>query len=388
MLIAEKVPHPVPPPLAGEGEGGGIPGQILSGKLERKNASLAEAERALTVKEVEFSLHTRGKCSFWATEKGTGAQAASFYKARFAQGATIVPRSFWFVQVKPSPLGFDPHQPPLETDSKAIKEAKAPYRDVKFEGNVENRILYATLLSTDLLPFEHLDYRLVVLPIEPEEDQYKLLDANEARKRGFLHLARWLEKVEVEWAKRRSAKAERVTAIGWLDYRKKLTSQNPQAKYRVIYPLAATYICAAVITSIPTNFPTLGQAVPISGLLIDHALYCFETDDQNEAHFLAAILNAPEIDARIKPMQARGLFGPHDIHKKVLEFPIPQFNSENSSHRQLAELGKDCTAKVERWLAGGGAGNIKSIGRLRGMVREVLKDELKEIDELVKKILG
>ncbi len=86
-------------------------------------------------------------------------------------------------------------------------------------------------------------------------------------------------------------------------------------------------------------------------------------------------------------MQSRGLWGPRDICKKVLELPIPQFDAKNPAHGGLAELGRQCGIKVERWLGSGSTGNIKSIGRLRGMVREMLKDELREIDTVVKEIL-
>jgi Eco57I restriction-modification methylase len=365
-----------------------ITGQILSGKLERKNASLAEAERALTVEDVEFSLYTRGKRSFWAAEKDKGTKGASFYKTRFFQGATIVPRSFGFVQVRSSPLGFNPDLPPLETAERARQEAKYAYKSVFFKDTVESHFLYATLLSTDLLPFGHLDYRLVVLPIEPEEDHYKLLNANEAHKRGFLHLARWLEKAEEEWIKRRSAKAERITAIGWLDYRRKLTAQNPQTKYRIIYNASGTNVVATVIKNKVIEFEINGQLICTEGFLADYVTYAYETINGDEAFYLAAVLNAPEVDKQIKPMQARGLWGPRHIVKKVLELSIPQFDAKDAVHRRLAELGKECSAKVERWLAGGGAGEIKSIGRLRGMVREMLKSELKEIDGLAKEILG
>ena len=67
---------------------------------------------------------------------------------------------------------------------------------------MESQFLYATLLSTDLLPFGHLDHRLVVLPIEPEGDRYRLIDANEAHRRGFLSLERWLGWAEKEWVTR------------------------------------------------------------------------------------------------------------------------------------------------------------------------------------------
>ena len=48
----------------------------------------------------------------------------------------------------------------------------------------------------------------------------------------------------------------------------------------------------------------------------------------------------------------------------------------------------DWAKRKPHWLKSGGAGKINSIGKLRGMVRDMLKDELKEIDTLVHKILG
>jgi hypothetical protein len=93
------------------------------------------------------------------------------------------------------------------------------------------------------------------------------------------------------------------------------------------------------------------------------------------------------LDKLIKPMQARGLWGARHIHKKVLDFPIPQFDPSKKEHLRLAELGKACSKKVAQWLASGGPGKTRSIGRLRAMVREMLQEELKEIDELTRQVL-
>ena len=364
-----------------------IVGQVLSGKLERKNASFEEAEETLIIEDTEFSLHTLGKRSFWATEEDTGRQMESFYKTRFAQGASIVPRSFWFVQVQPSPLGFDPNHPLLETAERAEKEAKKAYKSVFFKDTVESRFLYATLLSTDLLAFGHLDHRLVVLPIEPEGDRYRLIDANEAHRRGFLNLERWIKKAEEEWVKRRSAKAERISALDWLNYRKKLTSQNPKARYRVIYNTSGTFLAAAVVKNKPIKFEISGQRIIAEGFAAESVTYYCETSIKDEAFYLVTLLNAPTIDTLVKPMQARGLWGPRHFHKKVLELPIHQFHTANPVHCKLAELGEEYSTKVQQWLASGGKGKIKSIGKLRGIVREMLKDELEEIDRMVKEIL-
>lgn len=339
------------------------------------------------VEDADFFLNRHGKRSFWATEKGKDSHEASFYARYFKQGATIAPRSFWFVQIKPSHLGFDTQRPLLETDPRAMELAKKPYRDIRFEGNVESGFLYATLLSTDLIPFGHLEYRLVVLLIEPKDDHYILIDRGKAHKDGLYGLGKWLEKAEEEWAKRRSVKAEQVTLLQWLDYRGKLTTQNPQTKYRVIYNTSGTNLTAAVVQNEQVEFKINDQKIGTSGFIADAKIYSCELNNLNEVFFLASVLNAPLIDQLIKPMQSRGLFGPSDIHKKVFEISISQFKMDNPLHFRLAELGNECTVKVEKWVAGRGVGKIKSIGRLRGMIRKMLNDELKRIEKLVKEIL-
>jgi len=364
-----------------------LSGQILHGKLTRKNTSFIEAERLLNIKDVHFSLHIRGKRSFWSSGKAGLATESSFYKKRFAQGATIVPRSFWFVQIKPFPLGINPRLPLFETADRAKEMAKNAYKDITFRGNVECRFLFATLLSTDLLPFGHLDHRMVVLPIVPEDDHFKLLDKEQARQQGFLYLEQWLEKAEMEWKKRRGVKAERITILEWLDYRRKLTLQNPKAKYRVIYNTSGTFLTAAMVENGAIFFEIGEQVVEAQGFVANDKIYYYETSNYQEAFYLVTVLNAPVIDRLIKPMQSRGLWGPRDIHKKVLELPIPQFDANNPVHKQLVEIGEESSIKVKKWLASGGAGQVKSIGTLRGRVREMLKSELNEINELVQNIL-
>ena len=55
--------------------------------------------------------------------------------------------------------------------------------------------------------------------------------------------------------------------------------------------------------------------------------------------------------------------------------------------RSLAELSRACTQKVTDWLEAGGPGKIRSIGKLRSMVREMLVEERSEIDEWVEPLL-
>lgn len=379
VLIAEKAPkgalnYPVP-------------GEILRGKLARKNASLEEAEQSLTVEPVHYHLHRVGNRSFWATVAPKENSGRSPYGRLFAQGASMVPRSFWLVDVSSSRRGINPELAAIATSAYARSQAKAAYKDVCVTGNVERRFLYATLLSSDLLPFGHLAYRLAVLPIEPRETRYQIVDAQGARKRGLLCLAQWLEKVEQEWQARRGRKAAGLSALEWLDYRGKLTGQNPRSRYCVIYNTSGTFLTAAVLERGPIHLPAAGQEVTAEGFVADTKTYWYETDNKDEAYYLAAILNAPVIDELIKPMQSRGSFGPRDIHKKVFELSVPRFDKRLDVHLQVARLGKTCSERVLQWLAESGQGETKSIGRLRARVRKLLHEDLIKLTALVESIL-
>jgi len=361
--------------------------QNFSGKLKRKNSSLGEAEQALTITSEELFVTQVGKRSFFATSKRKPTVGArSFYQPYFKQGATIVPRSLWFVDVKSHPVfGFDPSLPYVSTTERAQKEAKTVYKGLRLEGNIERDFLYATLLSTDIVPFGRLDFRLVVLPLLPSGKHFKILSADEAREQGFLNLANWLERAQGEWGKRRGEKAERMDIYERLDRVKGITGQNRLAEYKVLYPTSATYLCSCVVEDRPISFEVERQKVEIQGFVAESTEYYYETANRQEAYYLAAILNSPTVDELLKPMQSRGLWGPRHIHKKVLEIPIPQYNPSDTKHQALSQLGEQCTQKVEQLLPQ--LVKSRSIGHTRRLIKAELKEELTQIDEIVKQIL-
>jgi len=378
-----------------------LPGEILRGRLRRRNASWEEAGRDLKTEATEFQVVQQGRRSFLSAGSDETFNRRSYYRPHFREGATIVPRSFWFLELKSAPtpraLTESSHLA-VATDPRAQAEAKPCYKLVRFEADVEADFIYATLLSTDLLPFGHLDFRPVVLPLIEDGQGYRLLDAQQARGKGHLKLAEWLERAQTIWAAIRKEKAAKANALAWLNYRNKLTEQNPKAKYVVLYTRSATFLCAAALRVTQTCFPRSAALVSDQEIVPQHfvaadATYYFETEDPKEAGFLAALLNAPRIDSLIKPMQARGLWGPRDIHKKVWELPIPQFNSGDKMHLRLAKLAEACAQKVKRMVPGlkksfEGVRGPRVIGRVRTAVRDALKAELTEIDGIVKHILN
>jgi type I restriction-modification system DNA methylase subunit len=361
--------------------------EFISGNLKRKNTGLVEAEKSLKFDEGSLFLSAKGERSFLSpSEEGYIEKQRSPYHTMFKQGATIVPRNFWFVDIKPHPrLGFNPSTPYVETSEASEKTAKETYKGISLKGNIEKEFLYATLLSTDLVPFSYLNFRIVVLPLIQEDESYSIIKEKEASRRGYINLSKWLQKAHEEWEEKRGEKAEKMDIYQRLDRIRGLTGQNPSAKYKVLYPAGATYLCSCVIENKSIKIDICDQELKLQGFLTEHKLYIFNTDKKAEAYYICSVLNAPIIDEVIKPMQTRGLFGPRDIEKKVWELPIPEFDSSNQDHMILARLGEECTKKVSKFLSQGIP--KKSIGNLRKMIKGKLVDEIKEIDVIVKRIL-
>lgn len=363
-----------------------VPGEVVTGELAIRNAGLDAAEKALRFQAAPFHLSVMGSRSFWST-----AAAVKFtespYKGQFAQGATIVPRAFWLVDLKASEYGFDANVPPLVSALTAQDLAKPAYKGCVIEGNVESRFIYATLMPADMLPFGFLRLQPIVLPIVIKWDNYRLRDADQARQEGFVHLADWLDKVQKEWLKRGGAKTKQTTAIQWLDYRRKLTGQDPKVRFRAIYATSGTHVCACVLDD-----RTVGKSVHAGlkpqGFALDCTTYSLDATSREEADYVVAVMNAPYLDTAIKSSQARGLWGARHVHKKVLDLPIPRFNPAKREHVRLAEIGEACAKRAKKWGDSGGPGNTRSIGRLRSNIRELLKAELAEIDAIVKPMLG
>jgi hypothetical protein len=109
----------------------------------------------------------------------------------------------------------------------------------------------------------------------------------------------------------------------------------------------------------------------------------YETDNEMEAHYLCAVLNSSIVDELIKPIQTEGLYGERDIIRRPFMFSIPKFNPNELIHKRLAELSKICHEKASKVKL-----TKKSVAGKRKEIREALKSEIAEINELVSKLLG
>jgi hypothetical protein len=146
----------------------------------------------------------------------------------------------------------------------------------------------------------------------------------------------------------------------------------------VIYNASGTNVSATYVDR---------QKLPLR-FVVDHKLYWLTVAEPAEAHYLTAIFNADATNHAIKPFQSTGLLGERDVHKKLLDLPIPLFDSKKLVHRELATLGIEAYRQAKAAIRDGNFPADTSLARQRAYIRTALEGTLLRIDDLVRALLG
>jgi hypothetical protein len=354
-----------------------LPAVEWHGRLSERDAPWSEAKPRLTVQEKTARVIHLGEHTALSTEEGKESPSKrSPYAARFRQGATIVPRNFYFVRVRDLKPPPDPERLYwAETDPDQAETAKPPYKEVKLKGEVEGRFIFCTVLSKHLLPFVLLEPATVVLPVVIESSDLVVKTSRQIREAGNRAFAKWMVEAERIWTVSRGAKASKQNVYQRLDYGRELTHQLVKARHLVVYNAAGTNLCAAHVDRKELPLPFVAE----------HKLYWAACRSKDEAFYVSAILNADTVNAEIKPFQSRGLMGERDIEKKVLSLPIPDWDPDIPDHQRLADLGRQASDEARRAVVA--ATLPAALGRKRAVVRTALKELLAKIDSAVRRLL-
>lgn len=363
-----------------------VNGKIISGKLPEHNCNLKVASSLLEEKEVKFHYIKQGNASAISIRKTKSNQLENPYKKNFKQGATIVPRCFYFVELDQQiPPDFEDRILNIKTSEAIEADAKRPWKGLKFNGKIESRFLFRTALAKSILPFALYNPDLVVLPVLIETDHtnnktIKLFESEELRREGYLNAARWFKNVEDTWQLLRTEKNQSISSVDYLNWQNKLTEQNLNAHYLVLYNGRGSDSCANIVIRNELDLE----------FFADHAIYWTYSFDINEANYLSSFLNSRILNLNMKDFQSSGLFGARNIHRKILDIYFPRYDESNEAHRQLAELSKAAHQKAKEYLEKNPPQKELSatrLGRLRMEIKKYLSEEMKEIDKLVKIIL-
>ena len=363
---------------------GQLPGRVLSGKLPGHNIPLSSAAPRIREESGVFHLSRLGDMTAWTFNKYISVSSdINAYKDAFRPGANIYPRCFYFVDVTQYYTGSLQRRLLLFSSSKAVlKEAKAPWK-LSLHGTVNTRFLFRTALANNILPFTLNGTRLVLLPLEIKQGHVTLLTPEQLERKSEIETAQWFQQVEKNWKEYRTEKNSNTSALKYLDWTAKLTSQSINSDYIVLYNKSGTNVCSTVIN--------LNIFTEIS-FFADYTTYVFFTNNICEAHYLAAYLNSPQVNEAIKPFQTHGQQGERDICKRILDVPLPLFDADNPDHRELAELGALATQKSAAFVGAlklgkdGGTLPPHQLGRLRGEIRDFLRAELEAIDKALRRI--
>lgn len=345
------------------------------GKFDVKNSKFAEANNKLTLNEESYSPPLL-----------EGNRSPYYDKLRM--GARLAPRPFWFIEFEPHPeFGINPKLPKAKNTEDSSKQAKKEWKKVTLSGNLEIQYIFSTLLSRDVLPFGYREMRPVFIPAIIENGKYHLLDSDELMRRGDTNAAKWLDTVESYWFQLGTDKSKTnfPSILKRIDYQRLLSSQKNR-RYVLVYAKAGKYLISTVIDKekIP-GFKLNNSIIKVQSFVAESDTWIFESDNENEAHYLCSLLNSDVLNEAVRPLQTRGLYGERDIHRRPFLFNIPIYDPNNTNHLRLSEISKNQHEIVKKLRS-----SIQSKGitgpRLR--IKKILAKEIKEIDELVKQILN
>lgn len=358
------------------------PGKSFSGRLPSRSATWDEAKPHLRSQSSDFELAFLGKRSAWRPVNPNSAMTVEEwleyrpnpYVSKFRQGAVLYPQTLMIVKSKSDPAKST-GSIRVFTDPAASRDAKKLPR-TKVNHLVEPSSVFYTFAGEHLLPYTaSSEPWMVLLPTtqNPRDPEFRPQTPDELRKDGKVQTASWLQWANKRWARVRK-KGDRTPLWERIDHLGQFSGQSQRDRYLVIYTAAAKRPVACVVDTQALDLP----------LIVRDRTYWMSTRLRAEADFVAAFLNSTYAADRILDWMNRGLFGPRDINKRVLDVPWPEFDPEDSEHVQLAKIGRRLAAQAE---AAETKVDEKTTARRRRAIRERLSEDLAlEVEEHVARI--
>ncbi|MFX1325982.1 MAG: class I SAM-dependent DNA methyltransferase, partial [Promethearchaeota archaeon] len=277
----------------------------------------------------------------------------SQYKRKFYQGATIVPRSLVFFQIKEKKNGFLI----IESDPDILSRTKKNW-EYHFENKeIEEEFHFLTFLNIDLIPFLIKNLKNVFIPTnrqliyDPEFLQQKKKALN------------FYNEIDRYYKEHKKETSKISTLFDNLNYWNKLQKQYQNKSYIVVYNASGSNLKAAVIYNEEEK------------IIVGSENYYYSTDLEEEAYYLAAILNSPNLSKKIKLIKSS-----RHIHKRPFLFPIPIYDKTNPIHKTLAKKSKNAQVVVKEIV-----GNNPKITSKK--VRTIINKKLMKIQELSDQII-
>lgn len=365
----------------------GLPGISMAGKLYGHNCNLKIASPKLIESPCKWFYIKQGKSSAFSQHKIKTQSKENSYKKEFKRGAELSPRAFYFVQLtQENPPDWEERIINIKTSDDIQPDAKKPWKGLEFSGKIESNFLFRTALSKSILPFALFKPNLVALPItvvanKSNKTEIELNSVKTLLEKGFINASKWFQNAEKNWAVLSTEKNKKIGALEYINWNNKLLSQDLSIPFIVIYNASAKDANATIVKREELDLK----------FIVDTKAYAFYTFNINEAYYLSAILNSTAPNLMMKDFQSKGLFGARDVHKKILDIYYPKYDEKELRHTRIAEISKDSHYRAMSFLERINSNQVIEgiqLGRIRLQIKNHLSKEIKEIDNLVKQIIG
>lgn len=278
----------------------------------------------------------------------TSARGASPYADRAKQGASIVPRRFFFV---------------VEIESRAVLQAlplvtvrpressydKEPYRSLDLseitEWSYERSHLFDAHLGETVVPYAAMPPLKALLPFRRGETEISV-DPDGVAGIRYAALdermrARW-RFISDLWEKTKKP-TTKLSLLEQLTYRSKLSAQLEWRQNPNDLPIRIVYTSA--------GRPTAAMLTD-DDALVESKLFWIGCRNTQEANYLLAVINSDALAAGVNKYTTPNWSGKtRDLQKHLWKLPIPQFDPRRRRHAAVADAGKAAAEGATRQLA-------------------------------------
>ena len=277
------------------------------------------------------------------------------YAELSSQGPTITDRRLFFVETVPHTAML----PAANTTN--IQPRLGKQDNILYEGQlnllesvISNDHLFDVYLGECIAPYVALDPVKAVLPVhrstmtmplnhdECEDDKHDSCSLEVSALHPTMQ-RRW----NTAEAMFRDAHKNQVIKdlYNRLNHQNILTSQLEYLRYEI----AGNGTIRVAYTQ--AGHPT-AAIIKDGNAIVDRKLYQTICQSEDEAHYILAVINSHELATAAAPFMTKGLFGARDFEKHGWKLPIPCYDTSDSLHVHLSELGasaeQECAALIAK----------------------------------------
>lgn len=293
-----------------------------------------------------FYRHIKGQRTAWATvppEEGPGS-TGFFHPANFRQGADIMPRTLFLFETEKVSQPGEPVRYRMQSIDATTSPLAFAVKDAKKASSfkitpcvVPDDILFDVITSNLLTPFNVFTPLKALLPLRKADGNiWQFLDATTIAAKGAA-----VKNAFDEICKGIGPKAKLSDIAKLVNVRNKLTQQLIEpGKFIVFTGAGGGRVCSAYIAT---------DDFSLCKLIIDQTVYWAQVGTEDEAIYLAGLLNSEAISSVIKEFQPKGAFGERHVHK--LPFGVtPPFDPSQAAHQDVVEKTKRLIKEYEHLI--------------------------------------